>query len=108
MRLAAELAPALGATVQLVAVHWPLLGDGEAMDAVLDAAARDLRARGVEVMTHARRGDPAATLIDVAEQERARLIMVGPRGRTGAAQLLLGSVSEMVAAHAPCDVMIVR
>ena len=108
VRVAAELAPALGASVQLVAAHWPLLGDREAMDAVLDEAARDLRDRGVEVTTHMRRGDPAASLIDVAERERARLILVGPRGRASATQLLLGSVSETVAAHAPCDVMIVR
>jgi nucleotide-binding universal stress UspA family protein/RimJ/RimL family protein N-acetyltransferase len=108
VRLAGELAPALGVSVQLVAVHWPLLGDREAMDAVLGEAARELRDRGVEVTTHARRGDPAASLIDVAAEERARLILVGPRGRAGATQLLLGSVSETVAAYAPCDVMIVR
>ena len=108
VRCAAELAPALGASVQLVAVHWPLLSDREAMDEVLGDAARELRSRGVEVTTHVRRGDPAASLMDVAAQERARLILVGPRGRSSAAQLLLGSVSQTVAAHAPCDVMIVR
>jgi nucleotide-binding universal stress UspA family protein len=108
VRCAAELAPALGASVQLVAAHWPLLGDREQMEAVLADAARDLRERGVDVTTHARRGDPAASLMDVAEEERARLILVGPRGVTTAATLLLGSVSETVAARAPCDVMIVR
>jgi nucleotide-binding universal stress UspA family protein len=110
VRCAGELAPALGSAVHLVAVHWPLLGDREAMDAVLEAAAGELRARGIEVTAHARRGDPAASVMDVAEEERAKLILLGPHsGRGGAAaRLLLGSVSETVAAHAPCDVMIVR
>jgi nucleotide-binding universal stress UspA family protein/RimJ/RimL family protein N-acetyltransferase len=108
VRGAAELAPALGASGQLVAVHWPVFGDREAMDAVLRGAECELRERGVDVTSHVRRGDPAASLMDVAEEERARLIMLGARGETSAAQLLLGSVSETVAAHAPCDVMIVR
>jgi nucleotide-binding universal stress UspA family protein len=108
VRCAAELAPALGVAVHVVAVHWPLLGDREAMDAVLEAAAAELRSSGIEVTTHARRGDPAASVMDVADEERARLILLGPHGATTASSLLLGSVSETVAAHAPCDVMIVR
>ena len=108
VRCAAELAPALGVSVQLVVVHWPLLGDREAMDAVLDRAATALRERGVDVTTHARRGDPAASLMDVAEQERARMIVLGPRRAQTASRILLGSVSKTVAAHAPCDVLIVR
>jgi nucleotide-binding universal stress UspA family protein/RimJ/RimL family protein N-acetyltransferase len=107
VRAAGRLAPALGASVQLVAAHWPLLGDRDETVATLRDAERALREAGVEVTTHVRRGDPAASLMDVAEQERARLILVGPHGG-GAARMLLGSVSETVARHAPCDVMIVR
>jgi nucleotide-binding universal stress UspA family protein/GNAT superfamily N-acetyltransferase len=108
VRAAAALAPRLGASVQLVAVHWPVFGDRDAAGEALRLAEEALRAHGVEVTSHVRRGDPAASLMDVAEEERARLIMIGARGETTAAQLLLGSVSETVAAHAPCDVMIVR
>jgi nucleotide-binding universal stress UspA family protein/RimJ/RimL family protein N-acetyltransferase len=108
VRAAAELAPALGASVQLVSVHWPLLGDREAMHETLERAAGLLRARGVEVHAHARRGDPAASVMDVAKEERARMILLGPSTGGGASQLLLGSVGATVAAHAPCDVMIVR
>ena len=85
-----------------------MFGDREAMDDVLQGAERELRESGVDVISHVRRGDPAASLMDVAQKERARLIMLGARGETSAAQLLLGSVSATVAAHAPCDVMIVR
>jgi nucleotide-binding universal stress UspA family protein len=90
-------------------VHWPVVGDRAEMDAVLDEASGVLEAAGVQVACHVRRGDPAASLMDVAGEERARLILVGPRGEGGAAtRLLLGTVSGTVAAHAPCDVMIVR
>lgn len=105
---AAELAPALGASIQLVSVYWPLLGDREAMHEALERAAALLRERGIEVHEHARRGDPAASVMDVAEEERARMILLGPSTGSGASQLLLGSVGRTVAAHAPCDVMIVR
>jgi nucleotide-binding universal stress UspA family protein len=49
---------------------------------------------------------PAAALLDAAKE--ADLLVVGSRGRGGFAGLLLGSVSEQCAHHAPCPVVIVR
>ena len=46
VRCAAELAPALGVSVELVAVHWPLLGDRDAMEDVLAEGAARLRELG--------------------------------------------------------------
>jgi nucleotide-binding universal stress UspA family protein len=108
VRAAAELAPVLGVSVQLVAARWPLVGDAEAARAALTAAAPLLRDRGIEVHEHSLRGDPATAVMHVAEQERARMILLGPSTGGGASQRLLGSVGETVAAHAPCDVLIVR
>jgi nucleotide-binding universal stress UspA family protein len=50
-------------------------------------------------------GGAAATLLDVAKG--ADLLVVGSRGRGGFTGLLLGSVSQQVAAHATCPVVIV-
>jgi nucleotide-binding universal stress UspA family protein/GNAT superfamily N-acetyltransferase len=105
---AAALARALGASVELVGVRGPLLGGGEEVAAVLQATARRLRADGLRVAAHQRRGDPVASLVDVAAAQRARLIVVGAPERSAAARLLAGDVPHAVARHAPCDVLLVR
>jgi nucleotide-binding universal stress UspA family protein len=50
-------------------------------------------------------GDPATVLL--AEAAQADLVVVGSRGRGGFAGLLLGSVSQRLAQHAPQPVVIV-
>ena len=54
------------------------------------------------------RGDPADSILDVAEERNADLIIVGNRGRTGAKRFLLGSVPNRISHHAPCAVLIIR
>ena len=61
-----------------------------------------------QIETVARDGDPAEVLADVAEEEGARLIIVGDRGLTGVRRFLLGSVSHKLSHHAPCSVLVVR
>ena len=80
----------------------------EVAESLLKRAAGDALSKGLEVETHAREGHPAEVIIDVANQEKADLIVVGSRGLTGIQRYLLGSVSSKVSEHAPCNVMIVR
>ena len=51
-------------------------------------------------------GHPAQQLLAAAEG--ADLVVVGSRGHGGFVGMLLGSVSQHVAAHAPCPVLVVR
>jgi nucleotide-binding universal stress UspA family protein len=52
-------------------------------------------------------GDPAQTIIDTVQQEKADLLVVGRRGRGPLSGLLLGSVSQKLASLAPCEVIVV-
>ena len=64
------------------------------------------RQNGVQVEQLAIEGAPAAVLVETVGDDD--LLVVGSRGRGGFARLLLGSVSEQVARHAPCPVLIHR
>jgi nucleotide-binding universal stress UspA family protein len=82
----------------------------------LERAARELVARTVAGMAGADpvlrlettvvRGHPANTLVEAAKG--ADLLVVGSRGHGGFTGMLLGSVSNHVAHHATCPVVIVR
>ncbi|SDD88995.1 Nucleotide-binding universal stress protein, UspA family [Pricia antarctica] len=53
-------------------------------------------------------GSPKHAILDEAEAFGANLIVVGSHGHSGFSRFLLGSVSQSVAMHAHCSVMIVR
>ena len=80
----------------------------EVAEAVTARTAQRISSEGLEVDTHARAGDPAEVLIDVAEETEANLIVVGSKGMRGAARFLLGSVPGKVSHHARVSVLIVR
>lgn len=75
-----------------------------ALDAALVEAIPD--PGDVEIETIVVEGVPAAVLVEASRG--ADLLVVGSRGHGGFAQLLLGSVSQQCAHHAPCPVVIVR
>jgi nucleotide-binding universal stress UspA family protein len=56
----------------------------------------------------ARSTDVDEELIEIADEKKANLIVVGSRGRSEAGAVLLGSVSHSIATSAPIDVLIVR
>jgi nucleotide-binding universal stress UspA family protein len=127
VRQASELAKQVGAKGHLVSAYEPvpegrlreerqqvpgdlqwMVNAREDVSQTLDEAAGRLREAGIEVEIHAREGDPADAILDVAEEEGADLIVVGNKGMTGAKRFLLGSVPNKVSHHAPCSVMIIR
>ncbi|WP_328433449.1 universal stress protein [Streptomyces sp. NBC_00425] len=78
-----------------------------AEDIVRVAAERArLRQCGVEIFTDVLPEEPEYAL--VREGRGACALVLGTRGRSGLAEMLLGSVSLTVAAHADCPVIVVR
>jgi nucleotide-binding universal stress UspA family protein len=67
-----------------------------------------LSGTGLDVQGEIREGEPKSEILDLAKSWNADLVVVGSHGRRGINRLLLGSVSEAVAVHAPCSVDIIR
>ena len=127
VRQAVDLAKLAGAQLSIVSAFAPVskrrvegekegapadvqyeIGPREDVNLILDGAAAQARKEGVEVQTHPTEGDPAEAILNVAEETKADLIVVGNKGMTGARRFLLGSVPNNVSHHAPCSVIIVR
>jgi nucleotide-binding universal stress UspA family protein len=127
VRQASDLAKTVGARIHLVSAYEPvpegrlreeraevpedlqwMVNPREDVNSTLEETGERLQEDGLEVETHAREGDPADAILDVAEEKGADLIVVGNKGMTGAKRFLLGSVPNKVSHHAPCSVMIIR
>lgn len=65
-------------------------------------------AGGTVAQAHLRPGAAANEIVDLAEDVRAGLIVVGSRGLGGIKRALMGSVSDSVVRHAHCPVLVVR
>jgi nucleotide-binding universal stress UspA family protein len=76
---------------------------------MLGRAEEAARRKGVTSMkTVLQDGDPASTIVEVANREKPDLVIMGSRGLGGIEGLLLGSVSHKVSYSADCTVVIVK
>ena len=121
LRRAVELAALAGAKLHVVSAYEPaparVAGNpppGEVsvsphfkVDAVLERAVDIAQGGGIEIQQYGPRGDPAAAILGVANEQGADLIVLGSRGMQGARRVL-GSVPNRVSHKAPCDVLIVQ
>jgi nucleotide-binding universal stress UspA family protein len=76
-----------------------------------DAVARTaevLRAAGFKAETSVVESEIRTGILDTAAESKADLIVLGSHGEKGLRKFFLGSVSESVARHAQCSVLIVR
>ncbi len=102
-----SLAGAAGLPTELAAM--PAVG--QLMDRLRSEAASEmtkLAARHPRARTLLREGSPRTTILEVAREVAADVIVVGTHGRTGLAHVLFGSVAEHVVRHSPVPVLTVR
>jgi nucleotide-binding universal stress UspA family protein len=85
-----------------------LEGLRQQLEEVVARAEGTLREVGFSTEGRVLAGDPRQALIQLAQSERADLIVVGSHGRSGLAKMMLGSVSSHVVTHAPCSVLVVK
>jgi nucleotide-binding universal stress UspA family protein len=117
-----ELTKGSGATIHLVCAYpaqhmlarLGLTGSSESVDlrgVAADVVARDehrFTDAGFTVEKHTREGDPAHTLLDVAKEQDAELIVVGAHGTTGARRFSTGGVAAKLSHHIDTSLLIVR
>jgi len=75
--------------------------------AALDKLTGDLLQAGIHSHSEIRQGTVAQTLVDVARQYDAGLIVIGTEGLEGAGPVVVGAVAEQLVRLAPCAVLAV-
>lgn len=107
-----QLASRLKTDITLLNVQQSMLFElkpGVAKDVgehILSEASNEVK--GVKFDKKLEFGNPAETIINVAEKGKYDLIIVGKRGLSTVKRFFLGSVSDDVSHHAKCSVLIVR
>jgi len=121
---AVELAKQLGGELHLLHVYrmplemfspYGIAVPESVIPEIREAAGRRLKElsaqvknAGLEVEVHLQEGPPADSIAEAARELGADLIVMGTRGRTGLAHVVLGSVAERTVRSAPCPVLTLR
>lgn len=79
-----------------------------AAERIANEVGERLQGHGLTIHAWARQGDPAEEILGAIDTDRPDLLVLGPRGRSGLAQLLLGSVSRQVIADTMRPVLVAR
>lgn len=79
-----------------------------AAERIANEVGERLQGAGLTVRTWARQGDCCEELLAMAGIDRPDLVVVGPRGRSGLAAAILGSVTHGLIANAESPVLVAR
>ena len=96
---------------ELLVAHDPEVINRVAEEAgkhTLLSAQELLNAAGIEYECEVSKGDPAHTIVDIAERFACDLIVMGARGNSALRSAMLGSVSNEVLHSSPVPVVIVK
>jgi nucleotide-binding universal stress UspA family protein len=89
---------------------YQTLIDSEAEEAksYIDKQVNLLREQGINAEGIVQLGTAPTSILGVAEDENAKLIVLATRGRSGIVRAVLGSVADHIARHASAPVLLVR
>jgi nucleotide-binding universal stress UspA family protein len=116
---AVDLAQKYGAEVTVVHVREYERYEGDDVDLgppipadqLVEGVVSTFRDAGLNATGTVRRVSPGRTaemIVDIAEESKAELIIMGTRGMSEIRSLLLGGVATKVVNRAPCPVLLVR
>lgn len=100
-----------GRMITLYGVGFPGTLDDEMRHAAqkrLSEAAHRVASESIHVREHIVREPPDEAIVEHAAKQGADMIIMGSRGHTGLAHVLLGSVAERTIRRAPCPVLVVK
>jgi nucleotide-binding universal stress UspA family protein len=123
-QVAASLARTHGARLILVTVvrppegWWGVTGEpptpaalSEALvtgqQEILSEIEEAIDLQGVDYSTVEELGDPTSSILSLCEREQADLLVVGRRAAGLVERMVIGSVADRLAHHAPCPLLIV-
>jgi len=122
-RAAVEIARGAGSKLTFITVvrppegWWGLEGAPPSPEVLAEAIAggreelnkliETLDVADLDVETAEELGDPAGKILNLVEQTGADLLVVGRRGAGLVERVMLGSVADRLAHHAPCPLLIV-
>jgi nucleotide-binding universal stress UspA family protein len=119
VEMAAEMARRFDARLVLVSAYRdPAAGSSGKVDElefawnpaarvreILARTERELKRKGIDCVTRTGKGNPAKTLVELAEKCDADVLVIGNKGME---RRVLGSVPNSVAHKAPCSVLVVK
>jgi nucleotide-binding universal stress UspA family protein len=74
----------------------------------LRSLAAEATAAGIPTEFTQNVGDPGKLICEIAKSWNANLIVIGRRGLSGLSELFMGSTSNYVLHHAPCNVLTIQ
>jgi nucleotide-binding universal stress UspA family protein len=80
---------------------------GQSGDILVKARDRARKFDVREILLESRYGDAAQSIIEIAQEKKPEIIVVGKRGTGRLTGILLGSVSQKLVSLAPCTVVVV-
>ena len=120
-RYAVEISIKTGAAVIILHCHEEvelrLMEDGakEVLDPIIDESNKILasyadmmKKAGVNCSCRSVKGSPGDQIPWVARQEKSDLVIMGSKGRSNLAGIVIGSVTHKVLEQSPCPILVVR